>query len=483
MKPADERVRMPDGGWPTAAAAAESRIFSPLTLKSGLQLGARTWVPAMVPWRASAEGEVTADVLDWYGRFAEGEPAVLVVEATGVRDVPSGPLLRIHEDRFVPGLARIVQRVREASRGRTKLFIQIIDFLAVRRRPERSTWYRRFFRPEECHREALRALGIEPPADEAAFREALLLLDESRDELLLRPRELEDLRFGARERVTDTWNPVVRALPQILPGAFAAAARRARSAGFDGVELHYAHAYTMASFLSRTNTRADGFGASLEGRLKLPLAVIEAVRGEVGADYTLGARILGDEAIAGGSTLDDVRAIALALARAGLDFLSVSRGGKFDDARQPRIGEAAYPYTGPSGLACMPVMRMDGGPFGRNVHLAAGIRAALHEQGMTVPVVAAGGLCSFLQMEEILARGEADCVAAARQSLADPDWWKKMRSGRGSEIRRCSFTSYCEGLDQRHKQVTCRLWDRSGPEDMMPRSDDGRRLVAPPFTV
>ncbi len=483
MKPAQERVPMPDGGWPTAEAAAESRLFAPLTLRSGLQLAARTWVPAMVPWRASAEGEVTDDVLDWYGRFAEGEPAVLVVEATGVRAVASGPLLRIHEDRFVAGLSRIVDRVRAASCGRTKLFIQLIDFLPLKRRPERATWYRRFFRPEERHRAALRTLGIEPPSDLAALRETMLQLAESHEPVLLSPRELEDLRFGARERVTDTWNPVVRDLPRILPDAFAAAARRAQRAGFDGVELHYAHAYTMASFLSRTNTREDGWGASVEGRLKLPLAVIEAVQRTVGGAFTVGARILGDEAIPGGSTLEDACEIAVALARTGLDFLSVSRGGKFDDARQPRVGEAVYPYTGQSGLACMPVMHMPGGPFGRNVHLAARIRSTLRAQGFQLPVVAAGGLCSFEQMEEILSGGEADCVAAARQSLADPDWWKKMRSGRGHEIRRCSFTSYCEGLDQRHKQVTCRLWDRTRPDESTRRSDDGRRLVAPPFTV
>jgi 2,4-dienoyl-CoA reductase-like NADH-dependent reductase (Old Yellow Enzyme family) len=472
---------MPDGGWPSAAEADASRLFSPLLLKSGLSLSARTWVPAMVPWRASLDGEVNADVLDWYERFAQGEPGVLVVEATGVRDTASGPLLRIHEDRFIPGLTRLVNRVREASGGRTKLFIQIIDFLGVKRRPERAVWYRRFLRPASRHRAALERLGKVAPTNDDELREALLQLDESLETEVLSQRELEDLRFGARERITDEDRPAISALPQILPTAFASAAARAKAAGFDGVELHYAHAYTMASFLSRTNTRKDGYGSSLTGRLRLPLEVLEAVRAKVGHDFSVGARILGDEAIEGGSTMEEVHAIALALGRAGLDFLSVSRGGKFDDARQPRVGEAVYPYTGPSGLACMPVMRMDGGPFGRNVPFAASIRQHLRQQGVNMPIVTAGGLCSFAQMEEILNQGHADCVAAARQSLADPDWWKKMRLGRGASIRRCSFTSYCEGLDQRHKQVTCRLWDRVLGGDEVTRSPDGRRLIAPPF--
>ena len=114
--------------------AAASKLFSPV--KSGpIELAQRTWVPAMVPWRASEDGDVTDDVLDWYRRYAEGKPGVIVVEATGIRDIPSGPLLRIGDDRFIPGLKKLVETVREASDGETRLFIQIIDFLRINRRP------------------------------------------------------------------------------------------------------------------------------------------------------------------------------------------------------------------------------------------------------------------------------------------------------------------------------------------------------------
>ena len=99
----------------------------------------------------------------------------------------------------------------------------------------------------------------------------------------------------------------------------------------------------------------------------------------------------------------------------------------------------------------MPTVRIDArGPFGRNVPLAARVRAAVRETGYDTPVVAAGGLCTFDQMEAILAAGQADIVASARQSLADPDWWTKIRGGWGDQVRRCVFTNYCEGLDQRH---------------------------------
>ena len=123
-----------------------------------LTLASRTWVPAMVPWRATEDGFVTQDNLDWYRRFAEGRPAALVVEATGVRDIPSGPLLRIGHDRFLPGLKQLVETVREASDGQTKLFIQIIDFLAVKRRPDPTKYFQRFLEITERHRQAISEL-------------------------------------------------------------------------------------------------------------------------------------------------------------------------------------------------------------------------------------------------------------------------------------------------------------------------------------
>src|SRR5687768_11159182 len=91
----------PDAGpWPSAADAQSSRLCTPIQVGPPM-LPARTWVPAMVRWRATEDGFVSDNVLAWYERFARGRPAALVVEATGVRDIPSGPLLRIGDDRFL----------------------------------------------------------------------------------------------------------------------------------------------------------------------------------------------------------------------------------------------------------------------------------------------------------------------------------------------------------------------------------------------
>jgi dimethylglycine catabolism A len=478
-----ERIRHDprSGRWPSAADAAASRLFSRVAT-GPITLNQRTWVPAMVPWRASEDGFVTPDVLDWYERFARGRPGAIVVEATGIRDVPSGPLLRIGHDRFLPGLRELVRVVRHASHGETRLLIQIIDFLTIRRRPAPDRYFAQFLAITARHCDAYGRHD----APETDVRKWLSSL--SHDELakVLDARELEALDVGYRERVTDLHLPQISELPLRLPALFGDAARRAREAGFDGVELHYAHAYTMASFLSRLNSRKDGYGGNAVNRIRLPLEVFARVRSEVGNDFAIGCRLLSEECIVGGTTVDDAAFFALQLARAGMDFLSLSRGGKFDDAKQPKVGDSAYPYTGRSGYECMPSYYSDAqGPFGRNVESTTRIRTAIREQGLATPVIVAGGMHSFEQAEAALADGTADIVAFARQALADPDWFRKVLSGSGEDVRLCLYTNYCEALDQRHRQVTCELWDREALDEPGVRlSIDGkRRLTAPAWVT
>ena len=462
------------GRIPSASEAAASRLFSAVDI-GPVSLAQRTWVPAMVPWRATDEGFVTDEVIEWYERFAEGEPGAIVVEATGIRDVPSGPLLRIGHDRFLPGLTRLTEAVRRASSGRTRLLIQLIDFLAIRRRPDPKKFFERFLAITDRHRAAL------PGMADADIRVRLSAMSEDELSHVLSADELEALQFGFRERVTDMQHAHIRDLPKVLPGLFAEAAMRAEQAGFDGVELHYAHAYTMASFLSRTNTRADGYGGSRENRVRLPVEVFAEVRRRVGKQVAVGCRFLADECIAGGGDVSDACFFGAAFARAGMDFLSTSRGGKFDDAKQPAVGAAAYPYTGQSGYECMPQFISDErGPFGRNAEPTAAIRKAVRDAGSAVPVVCTGGIHNFEMAEHYLALGVCDIVGAARQTLADPDWFRKIRLGVGGDVRVCEYTNYCEGLDQKHKPVTCQLWDKLPSAGTERRTRDGkRRLTAP----
>src|SRR5882724_9259577 len=277
-----ERIRYnaQAGRWPNAAEAAAARLFSPIKV-GPLTLAQRTWVPAMVPWRASEAGFVTPEVLEWYECFARGRPGAIVVEATGIRDVPSGPLLRAGNDRFLEGLRDLVRVVREASGGQTRLFIQLIDFLSIRRRPVPSRFFGQFLTITAQHRAAFG----NPHATDTEVRSWLASLPADESSKVLAAREVESLEFGARERVTDTHLDHIRDLPTQLPTLFSNAARLAREAGFDGVELNFAHAYTMASFLSRSNTRDDGYGGALINRVRLPLEVYSRVRAEVGDDF------------------------------------------------------------------------------------------------------------------------------------------------------------------------------------------------------
>jgi len=121
------------------------------------------------------------------------------------------------------------------------------------------------------------------------------------------------------------------------------------------------------------------------------------------------------------------------------------------------------------------------GPFGRTVPLVAAIKRNVNSAGFNTPIVATGGITTFTQAEEILRRGDADIVGMARQALADPDWFMKVKIGRGDEVRRCTYTNYCEALDQAHRPVTCKLWDRVDLDEPDAATvDEGRRrLLAP----
>ncbi|MBV70624.1 MAG: NADH oxidase [Myxococcales bacterium] len=478
-----KHVVVPDR-WPSSANAAHSHLFSEFS-QGRLKLAERTWVPAMVPWRATEDGEVTDNVLQWYGRFAKGQPGAIVVEATGIRDIPSGPLLRIGHDRYLRGLETLVKRVKEHSQGRTKLFIQLIDFLRLNRRPKPSVYFARYLKITEHHRRALADLTKTDHWIDAPEADVRSFLAEQSDQRLLdvlTERELENLYLGYRERVTDTHLEHIASLPAQLPRLFSEAAKRAESVGFDGVELHYAHAYTMASFLSKTNQRDDGYGGSLSHRLRCPMEVYDAVRQSVGDAFVVGCRFLVDEVIDTGFSARESPQIALAFAHQGMDFLSLSKGGKFDDAKQPKVGQAIYPYTGKSGYECMPTIYSDTrGPFYRNIDAMADVKAVLREASLPTPVVVAGGINNFTRAESLLKNGHADIIAAARQTLADPDWFMKMRQGRGQDIRRCKYTNYCEALDTRHKEVTCQLWDRIQIDEpgIALSKDRKRRLIAP----
>jgi len=250
---------------------------------------------------------------------------------------------------------------------------------------------------------------------------------------------------------------------------YAAAARRTREAGYDAVELHMAHAYTLSSFLSRLNRRHDEYGGrSLESRMRLMTEVILAVRAAVGDDYPVGVRFDAEECVKGGYGLAESKYMALRMAQLGVDYISLSAGGKFEDAVK-KEGEPLYPYTGYSGDRTMPAAQY---PDGTNVYLAEGVRAFTRAHGFGTPIVTTGKIPTPHFAEALLHDGKADLVGLARALLADPDWPKKARLGREDEIVRCVYGNVCKALDENFREVRCVLWPKAARHAPRPAPAD-----------
>ena len=263
---------------------------------------------------------------------------------------------------------------------------------------------------------------------------------------------LKIARSGWRQKITDLTK---EQLSQIVKD-YGAAAARARTAGFDGVELHMAHAYTMSSFLSRMNKRNDEYGKTLENRLRLMSEVILRVRENVGDDFAVGIRFDGEECIKNGYTTVDAREIALRMVELGVDYLSISAGGKFEDAIH-KPGEPLYPYTGYSGDRCMPGASYQDGA---NVYIADAIKKFINAKGYKTPVITTGKIVHSELAERLLQEEKADLIGMARALLADPDLPRKVRAGREDLVVKCVYGNICKNLDENFKRVVCVLWPK-----------------------
>jgi 2,4-dienoyl-CoA reductase-like NADH-dependent reductase (Old Yellow Enzyme family) len=253
---------------------------------------------------------------------------------------------------------------------------------------------------------------------------------------------------------------------------FGDAVLRARAAGFDGAELHSAHAYTLASFLSRTNPRMDDYsGDTLEGRLYLIGRIFGNIRRKVGEDFPIGVRFLADEFIKDGYTVNDAKLIGLRLAQLGAAYLSLSVGGKFEDAIHAP-GQVPYPYTGYSGDRCMPG---DWYPTVPHAHFSAEIKTFIRAHGFNTPVATAGKISNPDDAELLVATGAVDVVGIARGLLADPDWPNKVRQGEIDRIVKCDYCNVCKHLDGTHTRVICALW----PQGSLQAPPDDHSSEAP----
>ncbi len=319
-------------------------LASPLTI-AGVTLRNRIIMPPMANNKADDDGHVTDTLVEHYLRHAAGGPGMIVVEHSYI--TLAGRVhahqLGIWSDDHVSGLARLAEAIHA---GEAAAVIQITH--AGSRSPQ-----------EAIGTTAVSPSGIAVPGDK------------------------EEPRIMSSEEI------------EAIPALFAAAAARARAAGFDGVEVHGAHGYLLDQFMSPyTNHRDDDHGGSLEGRLRLIEQTLGAVRHELGPGvlmYRLGA----DDAPVPGITPEDAAEIATYLEAWGVDLIDCSGGL----------------------CGSRPADRTEPGFF---VDAGAAVKRAV-----SIPVAAVGGITDPAYADDLVRREILDAVCVGRAQLKDPAWARK----------------------------------------------------------
>ena len=342
-------------------------VWSPLRFNCGLEMANRFAIAPLTTDASHDDGTVTDDELEFVRRRAAGGFGAVISSAAYVEDGGrSWQGIGAVHDGHLSGLRRLAEAMRAAG---GLAILQIYDG-------------GRIAKPELIGGRGLRAASA-----------------------------VASLRPGAKTPREMTSDEV-----ESLIASFGEAARLARTAGFDGVEIHGANHYAVHQFFSpRANQRADRWGGTLAKRMNFPLAVAQAVRDALGPELIAGHRVTPFEAEHDGYTLEDAKLLCNELAKLGLDYISVS----LDDYRKSRPTGETRVYNGPVetsyDLAVSPITE-----FARVI---AG-RAA---------VLASGGIKTCADAEGAIALG-ADMVAIGRAVVVDPEWLSKVRSKREASI-------------------------------------------------
>lgn len=368
------------------------KLFQPGRIGS-MELKNRIVEAAMGTSLEREDGFVDDRIKDFYEERAKGGVG-LIVMGVGAIDHPDGKVLPgqlgLSDDKFIPGLKELADAI---HRHDAKVAIQL------QRGGKLST-------EDMCRGLQPKSSSCAPiPMQEAMQDMAAVEIPRLMARYTQMPAKLETV-----ELTLDEIREVVN--------KFGEAARRAKEAEIDGVEIHAGHGYLLSEFLSGScNKRTDEYGGDLENRARMVLEVIAAVRDRVGPDYPVWIRMDGREyGIADGITTKEARKLAKMFEGAGVDAINVSgyggiRGGFYD---------APLCY-----------------PRGNLVSVAAGIKKAV-----SVPVMAVGRIDAALG-EKLLRQGKADFIAMARAILADPEYANKVASGAIGDIRPCIMCYHC----------------------------------------
>jgi 2,4-dienoyl-CoA reductase-like NADH-dependent reductase (Old Yellow Enzyme family)/thioredoxin reductase len=370
---------------------ALDNLFSPVTI-NGLELKNRAVMPAMGTGYGALDGTVTDRLIAYHERRARGGVGLMITEVCAVDPRGKGFPTEIGAwtDDQVPGLKRLASAVHgEAS----KLALQL----------------------HHAGRETFEAFaGATPEAPSA----------------IPSPTMMQPCEEMSQERIG-----------QVI-ASYASAARRARDAGLDAVEIHGAHGYLVGQFLSPlSNQREDEYGGSDENRALFAIQILEAVRRQVGPDFPVLIRVSSDELVRGGYDISFMEWLAPLLAAAGADAIHASVGV----------------YSTPGNLS-VPSMDTEAGfnlPRARAIKQVAG-----------VPVIGVGRITDPKLADVAIGRGDADLISFGRQHLTDPDFLTKAQRGAFDDIRWClGCNQGCiERLSFELKPITCTINPECGRE-------------------
>lgn len=376
-----------------------SHVLSPLSIGK-LTLKNRFVVPPMGSFLAE-DGHVSQRQIAYYSARAQGGFGLIIVEYTSVdpEGLAGAEQIRLWDDSYIPGHRRLTDEIHKTD---ALIFCQL----------------------QHAGRETMSAITGKQTVGASAltsptFREM--------------PRELST-------------EEVYRVIDK-----FVQAAVRAQKAGYDGIELHGAHQYLIAQFMSAfSNKRFDEFGGSFRNRMNFPVKIIQGIKEQCGQDFPVSIRISAKEIVSGGRELEESRLAAKLLEEAGADIISVSMGGF--GAKQHNIPPQAV-------------------QVGFNAANAAYIKKELN-----VPVMVAGRINNPYIAEDIIKSGSADLVGLGRTSLADPEFPVKTLEGRIDEIIPCvACLQRCVspaggamiGMDEWDNGVSCTYNPFTGKEGLL----------------
>ncbi|HTY23085.1 MAG TPA: FAD-dependent oxidoreductase [Desulfomonilaceae bacterium] len=364
-----------------------TQLFDPISVGS-MSLSNRVVMPAM-HLNYTPNGEMTDQFINFYAARARGGVGLIIIGGVEIDDEASGIdlMVSIKDDRYIPGLRRFTEAIhKEGSKVAAQLYMAgAYSFCGLKGLPMLApSEYTSYFT-----RQPTKAMT------------------------------LEDI-----ERVQQD---------------FVQAARRARQAGFDAVEVLASAGYLICQFLSPvTNKRDDEYGGPLENRMRFGVETISRVRQEAGPDMAVIVRVAGNDFVPGSHTNKEAREFAAAAQEAGADCINVTGG--WHETRVPQI-TMDLPRAG-------------------YVYLAKGIK-----ERVTVPVIACNRINDPFIAEEVLREGIADLVGVARGMITDPEFVRKTKEGRSDEIRRCvACNQRCFDYVFQVRPVGCAINPKAGRE-------------------